>query len=512
MEKRANKQNTEKKASTVQMWRQSFEGFLKKEMPKAEYERISLMMSSLRKQAIEVSLETNSTELKEVAGFVIENSTDSITYSSLIEGSAAQFRMGRKDHEFFVTSHEDKTYCIFSADAPEEKLVEIAKWLCMGTETQNKELLKFSAMDFQKAAVAITAKDKKSEQEELYNIKRRKTDEERISSDSPYVQLFADCLRYSRDNGISDIHFERRLGSTVIRMHRHGNFFKWKTVAQTYAKPFFDHVKKCCNLSLGITRTAQDTRISLPSWKLDVRVNCMPTLHGERVVLRLLDLRKSFDLSTAGFSKTNLHALQSSLQHKNGLILVTGPTGSGKTTTLYSMLCELDHNACNIITIENPVEYSFPGISQVQVGEKFSFADAIKAILRQDPDVILVGEIRDQVTAKLCLEASATGHLVLSTLHTNGATEAVSRLVGLGAEKEMIAENLRFCATQTLVPVLCKPCKGKGCDQCAGGTVGRQPDIEFLEEDQIRSFIDTGKTPSFRRLPKVRQKKWSKAS
>ncbi len=395
---------------------------------------------------------------------------------------------------------EKCVYLVYSEDSKPEVFSVLAEILCDVKQRLPLACVRQSHVNFKKIEASTTGSMSSEEASQAkYRLREQKTDEQRLLEQTPYVELFTACLKFARDTGVSDIHFESRSDCTAIRMRRHGQFFVWQMIKGAYAKPFFNHTKKCCNLSLGITRMAQDTRISLPNWNLDVRVNSMPTLH-------LLDLRKSFDLETAGFSKPNLKAMQASLKHKNGLILVTGPTGSGKTTTLYSLLCELDHDACNIITIENPVEYSFPGISQVQITESFGFQDAIRAILRQDPDVILVGEIRDRETAELCLEASATGHLVLSTLHTNGALEAVSRLVGLGIDKQLIGENLRFCATQSLKPIICSTCsklkqsKASTCNDCQGGIVGRSPEIEFITQKQIRSFVSNGTIPRYKKI------------
>ncbi len=396
----------------------------------------------------------------------------------------------------------------FTETSPRETFFQITQKI--HTAKYPSICMKLSELEHKKVC-SLAKENKKSDSEPkaTYRLRTQKTDEQRLLEQTPYVELFSNCLKFGKDSGVSDIHFESKSNCTVIRMRRHGKFFIWQTIGKEYAQPFFNHVKKCCNLNLGVTRTSQDTRISLPNWDLDVRVNSMPTLHGERIVLRLLDLSKSFDLAKSGFHEKNLNALRQSLDHKNGLILVTGPTGSGKTTTLYSLLCELDHSSCNIITIENPVEYSFSGISQVQVSENFGFKDAIRAILRQDPDVILVGEIRDQETASLCLEASATGHLVLSTLHTNGALEAVSRLVGLGVDKQLIGENLRFCATQQLTPIQCNECATSTeadqlkCTSCQGGIVGRYPDIEYLTQNQIQAYVQHSKQPQYKRLSRL---------
>jgi type IV pilus assembly protein PilB len=239
-----------------------------------------------------------------------------------------------------------------------------------------------------------------------------------------------------------------------------------------------------------VSGTPQDARISIPGERLDIRVNLIPSLFGEKLVLRLLDQKKTFSLEKTGLDRNSLSAIQWALSQENGVALFTGPTGSGKSTLLYSALSSLDRAGLNIVTIEDPIEYTFSGITQVQVSSKISMADALRAMLRQDPDVILLGEVRDPETASLCFQAASTGHLVLSTLHANSASEVEARLLSLGIRSDQIKACLRFSSAQRLLGKLCPSCKLKshlqgfrrsaeGCLNCRYGLVGRLPIFEF---------------------------------
>ena len=318
--------------------------------------------------------------------------------------------------------------------------------------------------------------------------------------ENPYTQLTLDALCAAKRAQASDIHFQPEEAGIDIRFRIHGSLIRWKLVPATHRISLLQEVKRLCNLKLSVSLRPQDARQSFPQFGLDVRANIVPTLHGEKVVLRLLERGRVFDLSNSGLSGGALHSLRGALGHRSGVCLITGPTGSGKTTTLYSALRELDAADLNIVTIEDPIEYSFPGITQTQVGERMSFAEALKAMLRQDPDVIIFGEIRDPESAELCFQAASTGHLVLSTLHANGAREAVGRLRDLGISEDRLLSTLRFSSAQRLLAKLCPRCKSavsvndvhegcegafkrnpRGCDDCHQGLIGRIPILETLE-------------------------------
>jgi general secretion pathway protein E len=227
---------------------------------------------------------------------------------------------------------------------------------------------------------------------------------------------------------------------------------------------------------------------------IDVRVSTLPSAHGERAVLRLLDKSESkLSLQGLGMEGDTLTRLQRLIAQPHGIILVTGPTGSGKTTTLYAALQQLDTQTRNILTVEDPVEYELPGVGQTQVNPRIdlTFAKALRAILRQDPDVIMIGEIRDYETAQIAIQASLTGHLVLATLHTNDASSAVTRLIDMGVEPFLLSSSLLGVLAQRLLRRLCTHCQGHGCDACHhSGYQGRTGIFELLTtEDELRALI-----------------------
>ncbi len=343
-------------------------------------------------------------------------------------------------------------------------------------------------------------------------------------SKTPYGELFYDAVQKAQTDEASDIHIEPTRTGISIRFRILGDMQPpWKKLSTDHKLGFVNEVKQLTNLSIAISGRPQDGRISIDPLKLDLRVNLLPTLYGEKIVLRLLDLKRNFDLDRAGFEVETLHDLKDATRFKNGVILISGPTGSGKTTTLYSLLCSIDRKKLNVITLEDPVEYSLPGINQVRIDSKINFSQALRAVLRQDPDVILVGEIRDEETAALCFKAASTGHLVLSTIHANGAAEVIGRLLNLGVEKFMIASNLRFSCAQRLVKRICQTCAvkcpqdvandilkkagvdlisrdgksnfeladdGNGCSACRGGYTGRIPILEYMKGGAIKDFIE----------------------
>lgn len=338
---------------------------------------------------------------------------------------------------------------------------------------------------------------------------------------SPYAELFRAAVRAGHEAKASDIHIQPSRDGVVIRFRVFGVMQEpWKSLGKEHSQSLLLAVKKETRLQIGVSGRPQDARCTVDGLPIDLRVSLLPTLYGERIVLRLLDGSREFGIENLGIPAPTLRDLLAALSHRNGVVLMSGPTGSGKTTTLYSLLCAIDRTTKNIVTLEDPVEYTIAGISQVQVGQKVSFAAALRAILRQDPDVILVGEIRDEETASLAFKAAATGHLVLSTVHANGAVEVVNRLLNLGIDRDTIKDNLRFSAAQRLVPKLCKACSevapaevvaavleavGKreietagtyrilnpqGCAVCKGGVIGRVPAIEYLAS--ASGFLECG--------------------
>jgi general secretion pathway protein E len=264
-------------------------------------------------------------------------------------------------------------------------------------------------------------------------------------------------------------------------------------------------LKIMAELDISEKRLPQDGRISLRigGRAVDVRVSTLPSAHGERAVLRLLDKGESkFTLESLGMSGDVLSRFDRLIQQPHGIVLVTGPTGSGKTTTLYASLGRIDTASTNVLTVEDPVEYELAGIGQTQVNPKIdlTFAKALRAILRQDPDVIMIGEIRDFETAQIAIQASLTGHLVLATLHTNDAPSAVTRLTDMGVEPFLLSSSLLGVLAQRLVRKLCPHCKkvdarGRyhpvGCAECgSSGYKGRTGVYELMvADDKVRSLI-----------------------
>jgi len=264
--------------------------------------------------------------------------------------------------------------------------------------------------------------------------------------------------------GASDIHVEPFEASLRVRYRLDGVLQVVETLAPAQRDAVTARLKVLAALDLAETRRPQDGRLRFRSTgrSVDLRVSTLPTAFGEKIVLRVLDRdRLGLDLEALGLSPADLLQLRQALRHPYGLVLVTGPTGSGKTTTLYAALRERNAPGVNITTIEDPVEYDLPGINQVQVRSDigFTFARALRAFLRQDPDVIMVGEIRDTETAEIAVRAALTGHLVLSTLHTNDAPSAATRLVDMGVAPFLVAAAVRLVVAQRLVRRICPACK-----------------------------------------------------
>lgn len=356
-------------------------------------------------------------------------------------------------------------------------------------------------------------------------LETQATDDQKIGTPGPYTQLFRDALIAALKKKASDIHIDPTREGVEIRFRVLGDMHTWKTLGLEHRRPFINEVKRIVNLSIATRGMPQDSRVSFDSWHLDLRVSLLPSIYDESLVFRLLDRTRKFELSKTGLDEQTVADLLEVLRYKNGVLIISGPTGSGKTTTLCSMLCSLDRKSKNIVTLENPVEYRIDGLRQVEANRKFSFADALRAVLRQDPDVILVGEIRDAETADLCIKAASTGHLVLSTLHANGAAEVIGRLTNLGVDPYILRSVLRFSAAQRLVQKLCPLCalepsnedlkefeqqfanrcrnlklpdlsqlrkrNKQGCPNCVEhpGIVDRLPLLEYMQQDQISRYL-----------------------
>lgn len=284
------------------------------------------------------------------------------------------------------------------------------------------------------------------------------------ADDAPAIRLINGIIAEAARQGVSDIHIEPYETGLVVRMRVDGVLRETLRMPPHVAPVLVSRIKVMARLDIAERRVPQDGRIGLTlgGKLLDVRVSTLPSRAGERVVLRILDKENAgLSLDVLGMSPTMDQVFRSALHEPNGIILVTGPTGSGKTTTLYAGLRELNDGTRNILTVEDPVEYAMEGVGQTQVNSKvgLTFAAGLRAILRQDPDVVMVGEIRDRETADIAVQASLTGHLVLSTVHTNDAVGAITRLRDMKIEPFLLASTLRAVIAQRLVRRLCPHCR-----------------------------------------------------
>lgn len=344
-----------------------------------------------------------------------------------------------------------------------------------------------------------------------------------IDDKAPVIRLVNLMIYQAAKSRASDIHIEPYEKELKIRFRIDGVLHNTLTPPKRYQSAIISRVKIMSNMNIAEKRLPQDGRIKIkmPDREVDLRVSTIPIVHGERVVMRLLDRGAMFyGLEELGFSHDKLQRFNRMIALPYGIILVTGPTGSGKSTTLYGALSKINTEDRNILTIEDPVEYQIPGIGQIHVKPKINltFASGLRHILRQDPDVIMVGEIRDLETAEIAIQASLTGHLVFSTLHTNDAAGAVTRLIDMGVEPFLVSSSVIAIMAQRLVRVICpkckeeyvpppetlrglgltpemlpdkKVCRGKGCDYCMGtGYRGRSGIFELLiVDDEIRQLI-----------------------
>ncbi|MEN8721034.1 MAG: type II secretion system ATPase GspE [Oceanococcaceae bacterium] len=342
--------------------------------------------------------------------------------------------------------------------------------------------------------------------------------------DAPIIRLINAMLSEAVKENASDIHIEPFENRLVIRFRVDGVLRQVLAPQRALTPLILSRIKVMSKLDIAEKRVPQDGRISikLAGRPVDVRVSTIPSGYGERIVLRLLDKQAGrLDLSHLGMSDAQLEVMRELIKKPHGIILVTGPTGSGKTTSLYAALTSLNDNSRNILTVEDPIEYFLDGIGQTQVNTKvdMTFARGLRAILRQDPDVVMVGEIRDLETAEIAVQASLTGHLVLSTLHTNTAVGAVARLRDMGVEPFLMASSLIGLIAQRLVRTLCEHCREthvpdaaerellelpadfdghiyrpKGCDKCRqSGYTGRIGIHEVVAVDEtMRTMIHDG--------------------
>lgn len=344
-----------------------------------------------------------------------------------------------------------------------------------------------------------------------------------IADSAPAIKLAKMLLYKAVQSRASDIHIEPSEQGANVRFRIDGVLQDMTVIPRERANSLLSRIKIMANLNIAERRLPQDgqSRIKIGRDVVDVRISTIPTIAGERVVLRLLENgRGRLSIDELGLPSEVLANLKELIRLPHGIILLTGPTGSGKTTTLYAALSHLDRSRQNILTVEDPVEYQIPGVGQMQVKPKIglTFATALRHILRQDPDVLMIGEIRDVETAQIAIQASLTGHLVLSTLHTNDAAGAITRLIDMGMEPYLISSSVVACLAQRLVRVICPDCKrpddlsrpddwpelkdktvtlykGQGCEHCMyTGYRGRTGIFELMiVDEQIREMITAGR-------------------
>ncbi len=358
-------------------------------------------------------------------------------------------------------------------------------------------------------------------------------DLEQQAGESPVIRYVNYIIQTAVKEGASDIHVEPAEKKIKVRFRIDGVLFEMMNPPAAMSSAIVSRLKIMANLDISERRIPQDGRIrcTVGGRKLDLRLSTLPAGYGEKIVMRILDTRSiQVDLEDLGFDPGSLETWKNQVKAPHGIVLVTGPTGSGKTTTLYASLRQLDRNKLNISTVEDPVEYHIEGITQTQTHEKIgmTFSKALRALLRQDPDVIMVGEIRDHETAHIAVQAALTGHLVLSTLHTNDAPSSITRLVNIGLEPFLVGAAINGVLAQRLVRRLCKNCAQqeapseemaefleiqgmdaqqiwvpKGCDKCRStGYAGRVGLYEMLTiDDQLRDIIARNpNVAEFRRL------------
>lgn len=288
---------------------------------------------------------------------------------------------------------------------------------------------------------------------------------EKIDS-APVVQLVNTILSDSYHKGASDVHIEPGKDNTRVRLRVDGDLIKEMEISSMAHNALITRIKILSDMNIAEKRVPQDGRFSTELGEghtLDLRVSTLPTVYGEKMVIRLLgsNSKEVTKLSQLGMSQKDYDTMMDMLRNPNGIIMVTGPTGSGKTTTLYAALDEVANDSINVVTVEDPVEKNINGINQVQVNVKagLTFAESLRSILRQDPDIVMVGEIRDGETASIAVRAAITGHLVLSTIHTNDSIATISRLIDMGIEPYLVATSLTGIVAQRLVKTLCPHCK-----------------------------------------------------
>lgn len=437
-----------------------------------------------------------------------------------------------KRHGVIVSEvRNEKAHVLISPKVSAQALIEIRRFTGYPLELEKVSEEQFDALlatSYEQGSnEAMQMMEGMGDELDLFEIAQALPETEDLlesEDDAPIIRLINALLTEAVKENASDIHIEPFENRLVVRFRVDGVMREVLQPQRVLAPLLVSRIKVMAKLDIAEKRLPQDGRISLrvAGRAVDVRVSTLPSGHGERVVLRLLDKQAGrLDLEHLGMSQAGRDVIDRLIRRPHGIMLVTGPTGSGKTTTLYAGLERLNNNRRNIMTVEDPIEYYLDGIGQTQVNTKveMSFARGLRAILRQDPDVVMVGEIRDLETAEIAVQASLTGHLVFSTLHTNSAVGAVTRLRDMGVEPFLLSSSLIGVLAQRLVRVLCDNCKeayvaseadctalgvdpanpptlyhARGCSECNHlGYRGRTGIYELIEvDDGMRTMIHDG--------------------
>jgi len=434
-----------------------------------------------------------------------------------------------RKHLVLPLRHEDKALVIGVADPNNVFLIDelrrrLKRELKIVVVTPADIARVIEAMTTGTSDVQVDQIIKEMDEDDLQVVKEtddQVADLEKLGSESPVIKFVNYVIHDAIKQGASDIHIEPKEKALKIRYRIDGILYESMNPPHSMHPAIVSRLKIMANLDIAERRLPQDGRIRavMHGRKVDLRMSTLPTACGEKVVLRILDNRSiSVNLEDLGFSENHLTIWKNQIDEPHGILLVTGPTGSGKTTTLYASLRCLDGNKLNISTVEDPIEYQLGMANQVQVHEKIgmTFSAALRSLLRQDPDVVLLGEIRDPETARIAVQASLTGHLVLSTLHTNDAPSSITRLINIGVEPYLISAAVNAILAQRLVRRICQHCKepyvpsdemrefltlqgfdpmqtfvGKGCDRCRmSGYSGRLGIHELLVlDDSLRDLV-----------------------
>ena len=333
-------------------------------------------------------------------------------------------------------------------------------------------------------------------------------------SDSTAVSFVDEVIAIAIRERASDIHFEPRENEMIVRIRVDGVLRRIGTVTAELRERVISRLKVISGINLTERKKAQDGRASINE-NVDIRISTLPVLYGEKVVIRILNkLSRPSGAKSLGIEDENLIRYKRLLHSDSGLILIAGPTGSGKTSTMYQMLTELAHDEVNIVTLEDPIEYNIAGTNQIAINERvgMTFPAAMKSVLRQDPDIIAIGEIRDAQTAEIAYRSAITGHLTLTTVHTKNASTLLNRMDSIGINTAMMEGTLRGVIIQQLVKRVCKKCRGSGCEACGGtgyyGRVGvfgvstftdkvtpdRLRDADIALSDNCRNLVERGIT------------------